>query len=36
MRDESAVGGRLAAYVLVITFWAIVAASLDGVYRSLS
>jgi hypothetical protein len=30
------VGSRLAAYVLVVVFWAITAISLDGVYKSLS
>jgi hypothetical protein len=34
MRDD--VATRLAAYVLVLTFWAIVAVSMDGVYRSLT
>ncbi len=33
MRD---VAGRLAVYVLVLVFWAVVTASLDGVYRSVA
>ncbi len=33
MRD---VGSRLAAYAVVVVFWAITAISLDGVYKSVS
>ena len=33
MRD---VGSRLAAYALVVVFWAITAISLDEVYKSVS
>jgi len=34
-RGVGDVGARLAAYVLVLVFWAMTAASLDGVFRSL-
>jgi len=35
-RGAGDVGARLAAYVLVLVFWAMTAAGLDGVFRSLS